>query len=208
MNAAGINVLYLTLDPETALCETNVNGKDYATIASYRVKEPLRVLDLTAIKAMPLPSVFDEDNRHNRSAILFLQKFADSISQKRSNHDIDIDYVPTQIVTEFFRYVKTSEKKSYNGILYESTQNPNGKCLALFLTRDEVLDEKYGLHILPNATTYYKKQYLEENNSSTKTAQAQLLIDINSNTSLSELPEPSVATKKRVDTILRKISDK
>ena len=45
MNAAGINVLYLTLDPNTALCETRTSGRDYATIASFRVTESIRGFD-------------------------------------------------------------------------------------------------------------------------------------------------------------------
>ena len=79
-------------DPNTALCETRTSGRDYATIASFRVTESIRVLDLTKIKKMSIPSIFDEDNRHNRSPVMFLQKFAENISQPRSNKNIDIEY--------------------------------------------------------------------------------------------------------------------
>lgn len=186
MNAAGINVLYLALDPETALCETNVGNMDYATIASFRIKNTIRVLDLTKIKSMALPSIFDEDNRHKRSPMLFLQRFSETISQKRSNRDIDIDYVPTQIVTEFFRYVRTGNTEKYAGILYESTQNPGGKCVALFLNRDEVLNQKYGIHIIPNATTFYKKQFIPVNDNNTAIAKSKLVENVLHNAKISD----------------------
>ena len=208
MNATGINVLYLTLDPDTALCETSVNGRDYATIASFRVKESIRVLDLTKIKTITIPSIFDEDNRHNRSPIVFLQKFAESISQPRNNKNIDIEYVPTQIVTEFFRYVKTNRSNGYAGILYDSTQNPGGKCLALFLNRDEVLNHKFGIHILPKATMYYKKEYIPIANDSTRRAKAEIFIDSISDKKIDELEKEATLSREAINNIIGKLETK
>lgn len=185
MNAEGINVLYLTLDPETALQETSVCGRGYATIVSLRVKDSVSVLDLTKIKSMKLPSVFDVENRNKRSPIMFLRKFAESISQQSTIKGID--YVPTQIVTEYFRYVQTANKGGYAGILYDSVQNPGGKCLVLFLTREEFLKEKYGLHIIPNATIYYQKIFELAPKEVTRNAKAKLLIDSLSNKTLEEI---------------------
>ncbi|MEI3090708.1 MAG: RES family NAD+ phosphorylase [Oscillospiraceae bacterium] len=208
MNATGINVLYLTLDPNTALCETRTSGRDYATIASFRVTESIRVLDLTKIKKMSIPSIFDEDNRHNRSPVMFLQKFAENISQPRSNKNIDIEYVPTQIVTEFFRYVKTSRSNGYAGILYESTQNPGGECLALFLTRDEVLNHKYGIHIIPKATTYHKKEYVTVDNNSTLIAKGKIHIDSLANEKVSELVKKQKIPKETIESIVKRTEQK
>lgn len=208
MNATGINVLYLTLDPNTALCETRTSGRDYATIASFRVTESIRVLDLTKIKKMSIPSIFDEDNRHNRSPVMFLQKFAENISQPRSNKNIDIEYVPTQIVTEFFRYVKTSRSNGYAGILYESTQNPGRECLALFLTRDEVLNHKYGIHIIPKATTYHKKEYVTVDNNSTLIAKGKIHIDSLANEKVSELVKKQKIPKETIESIVKRTEQK
>ncbi len=208
MNAAGINVLYLTLDSNTALCETRASSRDYATIASFRIRDPIRVLDLTKIKRMAIPSIFDEDNRHNRSSIVFLQKFAENISQPRSNKNIDIEYVPTQIVTEFFRYVKTSQSSGYAGILYESTQNPGGECLALFLTRDEVLNHKYGIHIIPRATTYHKKEYIPIDNNSTHTAIAKTLIESLQEKKVSELVKDPKIPKETIENFVKTLEQK
>lgn len=191
MNAAGINVFYLTLDPETALMETDVQGRDFASIASFRVRDAVTVLDLTKIKSMKLPSVFDEENRDKRSPILFLQKFAESISQQTDLKEID--YVPTQIVTEYFRYVKSSHPGGYAGILYDSAKNPGGKCLALFLSREDVLNEKYGIHLLPKATTYYKKRFEQVQSRDSYIAKGKLFVESIGDQPLSSLVDGNLA---------------
>ncbi len=194
MNAAGINVFYLTLDSKTALFETNEQGKDYATVACFKVKESITVLDLTKIKKK-LPSVFDAENRDNRSAILFLERFSHSISQKATSKNTD--YVPTQIVTEYFRYVAKNHGSKYDGIMYESAQNPNGICLALFLSREDVLAKKYGIHIVPKLTAYYQKQYQSVDNPGTQKAKAMMFIESQSKKKLSEIEEATVKIGER-----------
>lgn len=204
MNAAGISLLYLTLDVQTALCETDRPDRDYASVASYRLKDPMYVLDLSKISTMDIPSIFDIDNRQKRPAILFLKKFADSISTPRSNNDIGIDYVPTQIVTEFFRYVKPKDRHRYDGIMYNSTQNPGGKCLALFLTREEVLNKKFGIHIVPSQTSFFQKthRYEQVTNGQTKKAIASLLIDGISKTKVTDIGDAIACSAEEIDKLL------
>lgn len=50
-----------------------------------------------------------------------------------------IDYIPTQVVTEWFRTVFHFGKSSLDGILYPSTQNPRGHSLVLFANRYDVI---------------------------------------------------------------------
>lgn len=158
MNAAGINIFYLTLEPETSLSEISTIGRDFASIATFRLKETITVVDLTKIDSVRLPSIFDEKERNKRSAIRFLRRFVENISQPAVHKAID--YVPTQIVTEYFRHVYVHPKYgSVQGILYNSAQNPGGKCLALFLNRDEVLKGKYGVHMDKSKTLHYQKKY-------------------------------------------------
>lgn len=205
MNAEGINVLYLTLDPETALSETNICGRDYASVSSIRINDPIYVLDLTKIKSIKLPSVFDNENRNKRSPILFLQKFAESISQQSKVKGID--YVPTQIVTEYFRYVQTTNKQSYAGILYDSVQKPGGQCLALFLTREEFLNGKYGIHIIPKQTSFYEKKFEQIPEARTRSAITSLLIDSLSEKTLTEIENTRIIEegKETIEKLLRRI---
>ena len=119
-----------------------------------------------------------------------------------------IEYVPTQIVTEFFRYVKTSRSNGYAGILYESTQNPGGECLALFLTRDEVLNHKYGIHIIPKATTYHKKEYVTVDNNSTLIAKGKIHIDSLANEKVSGLVKKQKIPKETIESSVRRSEQK
>ena len=157
MNAEGIAVLYLTLDPETARSETDMVNKQFASIASFRVEDSLVVLDLTKLNSIRVPSIFDTDGRPKISTIRFLKRFNEQISQKVSLEQVD--YVPTQIVTEYFRYLNSSGTQKYQGILYNSAKKHDGKCLVLFLTREDVLEGKYGIHIIPRQTQYFRKKY-------------------------------------------------
>lgn len=169
MNAAGINMLYLTLEEETALREVYAADRERAVVVRYRVEEPLYVLDLARLEKMKLPSIFDAERREMSHAIKFLKMFAEDISKPKTNKNTDTEYVPTQIVTEYFRYVKPKNRDRYDGILYKSAQNPNGTCLVLFMNREEVLEGKHGIRIVPSDTTFYQKRYeLLENEETTR----------------------------------------
>ena len=157
MNAQGIPVLYLTLEPETAIEEVDSSEKQYASIASFRVESSFTVLDLTKLNNIKTPSIFDAEGRTKISSIHFLKRFNEQISQRVSIEQID--YVPTQIVTEYFRFLYGNATKQYQGILYNSAKRENGKCLALFFSREDVLNGKHGIHIIPKQTQYYRKSY-------------------------------------------------
>ena len=53
------------------------------------------------------------------------------------------EYVPTQVVAEYFRHVfRIDEKKSIDGIKFESTRHPGGICYSLFLTTEDCTDTR------------------------------------------------------------------
>jgi hypothetical protein len=80
----------------------------------------------------------------NRYAIDFLHSFVKSLAAKvvpgKREH---IDYVPTQVVTEWFRTAFRHAKSPIDGILYMSAQRAGGKSVVLFANkRDLVLSAK------------------------------------------------------------------
>lgn len=178
MNASGIEMLYLTLEEETAQKEAYNPNREYAVVVLYRVEDPIYVLDLSRLDTMDLPSIFDRERRETAHATKFLKRFADDISRPKVNEDTDTEYVPTQIVTEFFRYVRPKDRDRYDGILYKSTQNPGGKCLVLFMNREDVLTGKHGIHLIPTETHFFKKQYTEIVNEKTTEAKKALLANV------------------------------
>lgn len=142
MSPAGIPAFYGALKSKTAILETY--SKDdrprIATIATFRTLKNLLVLDLTRIPEFP--SLFDEQRRHLRPLILFLRNFAEAISQPVFKNDREqIEYVPTQIMTEYFRHLyKTESDEAIKGILYPSSQHPNNVACVLFLENEHCCD--------------------------------------------------------------------
>jgi hypothetical protein len=132
MSPAGIVMFYGALDQKTAIAEVFENNS-YVTIATFKTLKRLNVLDLTS--KLQVPSLFDQEHRYLRNAIIFLREFIQDITKPIPRNGIeDIEYVPTQIVTEFFRHIyKTKFKKKIDGIIYPSSRDKNGKNCVLFV---------------------------------------------------------------------------
>lgn len=102
MSPAGIPMFYGSDMEETALAEIDQSG--FATVAIFKTLKPFQVLDLTRIPAVP--SLFDQQSNHQRSAIIFLKNFLDDFAKKVEKDGREhIEYVPTQVATEYFRRV-------------------------------------------------------------------------------------------------------
>lgn len=132
MSAAGISVFYAAFDIVTARAETTLRsppGRSF-TCARWINSRPLAVLDLT--KLPDLPSVY-EVPRYNRDDLVFLRHFVHSITQPVSFDDkVHIDYVPTQIVTEYFRHhYQIRGSQGLDGIVYPSAQR-KGRSIVVF----------------------------------------------------------------------------
>jgi hypothetical protein len=148
MSPAGVSMFYGSLDEATALAETYVRydaTPAEATIAVFRVTERIPVLNLVDVP--PIPSFFgsDEANLH-RAAVSFLHDFnADltkSIAKDGREH---IEYVPSQIVTEYVRY-RLPEKahRQVKGIVYRSARRRKGIGCVLFFAHEDITLKDYG----------------------------------------------------------------
>lgn len=136
MSPAGISMFYGTYDEETARleCSSNHDGKGRFLIGCFHAKHPLLILDLTDI-SKPL---FWEQDRKYREKLTFLNSFSKEISKPiKLDNRIHIEYVPTQVFTEYLRYVfKYHGKKTLDGVKYRSSIN--GKpCIVLFYNQKE-----------------------------------------------------------------------
>lgn len=141
MCPAGISMFYGAMDKRTAELEVvkkdEIKNQDCVTMGGFKVIKPLQIVDFTVVKE--LPSIFDSKERKNYYLILFFLTFSKEIA-KEIIHDgrQHIEYIPTQILTEYFRYV--FEELSHihiDGIKYYSAKSPNEKCLVLFLDNKE-----------------------------------------------------------------------
>jgi hypothetical protein len=147
-SAAGISMFYGSADRKTALLEVkkNYNPKDCITSARFTIKQTVTFIDLTNL---PTISIFDEKKNEHYDTIAFLHRFIEIISEPLlRDHSEHIDYVPTQVVTEYLRHIFPDQfDKDIHGIKYNSAIN--GKiCYVLFFEQqhaanDDEPDNKY-----------------------------------------------------------------
>lgn len=141
MSPPGIPMFYGCDDPSTCLRET-ANELGRFAIGCFETRRPARILDLTRIPA--IPSIFeaipDSLEFRPREVLGFLNHIADEISRpiQRDNR-IHINYIPTQVVTEYVRTRLTRGGARIDGIKYESAVHPGNASYVIFATQDNLL---------------------------------------------------------------------
>lgn len=134
MSPAGIVMMYVSEDASTALHETATVAGTYAT-GKFRTNRAVTILDLGTLP--PIPSLFaelpDSLEYDPRKLLIFLHRLARDISRPIVRDDrVHIEYVPTQVVTEYVRSTKAPEKGRLDGIRYKSSRRDGGMSLVLF----------------------------------------------------------------------------
>ena len=149
MSPAGVSMFYGAADMRTALKETvrRRSRKKRVWAVQFESLIGLTLLDLTSLPDMP--SYFSRPGHDPE--VLFLQFFKRDLTRPvvadRCEH---IDYVPTQVFTEYVRYeMRTSDGKPFHGIIYPSSKT--GKpCYVIFANQEDCLDEvQYRLRSRP-----------------------------------------------------------
>lgn len=156
MSPAGIPMFYGSLEKKTALEESSDPNKNKPAIVSlsmFTTLDDVKILDLTNLPATP--SIFDEKMRNLRSSLSFLNDFlADFIRPITKDGREHIDYVPTQVVTEYFRHVFLDDGgKQIQGILYPSSRCKKGIACVFFFDQSNCTES-------PSSKTSWKKQWL------------------------------------------------
>lgn len=139
MNPAGISMFYCSKSKGLTLKEVvdfNDTKKPYYTTAIFRNNETLRLVDLSFLP--PLGSVFDETTNRERETLTFLKDFITDISKPIDYNDSIIEYIPTQIVTEYIRF---NPKLNVDGIIYPSSKDNSQYNIVLFYNHDESLEK-------------------------------------------------------------------
>jgi hypothetical protein len=120
MSPAGIPMFYGAKNPATAIQEVaiRVGEKDkWVTVGAFETSQPCTVVDFTDLP--PVPSMFDPERGYQRRPLLFLHEFVRQLSKPaRATHE-QIDYVPTQIVTEYLLRIFAKGQR-VAGLLYAS----------------------------------------------------------------------------------------
>lgn len=134
MNPAGISYFYLALDERTALAEVLEKPPVSAALAYFETKQNLNILDLAELP--PIPSVFDEGKADFREHLLFLFDFIDAITEPITrNGQEHIDYVPSQVVSEYLAQVFCTRTGKLDAVVYPSAMMPSGRNIVIFPIR-------------------------------------------------------------------------
>ena len=131
MSPAGISMFYAAFDEITSILESSNkgDGKGWFLTGDFVTKKELNVLDLTEL---PTPITFWLENFEE---IAFLKSFHQEITRPIVRDDrIHSEYVPSQVFTEFLRYMYKGEK--LDGMIYNSSLD-GAKNVVLFCNQKE-----------------------------------------------------------------------
>lgn len=136
MSPAGISIFYGATDRATAIAEAGAHAAfRYVTTAEFTPTRELRLIDLTNLPA--LPSIFDAAAHPEYYILRFLQMFIHDITLpvELDGHE-HIDYVPTQVFTEYFRHAFPGR---VDGLMFPSVQGP-GNNVVVFVGPGQCAD--------------------------------------------------------------------
>ena len=145
MSPPGIVMFYVSDEAKTALREVakdpTCDAGRYA-IGKFRTLREARILDLTSIPS--LPSIFervpDSLEYDPRPPLIFLNYFVAELSKPIArDSSVYVEYIPSQVVTEYFRTVFVHEGVPLAGICYPSARHPGGRSLVLFASQDNLV---------------------------------------------------------------------
>ena len=135
MNPAGISYMYLAFEQDTALTEVRQsNGLLQAAIGRFETQRETHILDLTNLPEKP--SIFDDQCHDELVGLLFIDEFVKEIIKPvEKNGSEYIEYVPSQVVSEFFALIFRLQNDIHlDGIKYPSAVHKDGYNLVLFPT--------------------------------------------------------------------------
>ena len=132
MSPAGISIFYGATDRVTAIAEAGSHTfHRYVVTGEFTPTRELQLIDLTNLP--DVPSIFDAGGHKDYFALRFMHKFVHDVTLPVELDGREhIDYVPTQVFTEYMRY---SFPEAVDGLMFPSTQGP-GKNVVLFFGPD------------------------------------------------------------------------
>lgn len=154
MSPAGIPMFYGAFDLETSIAETYqpCNMEKKAICGVFKPVRHLVMIDLS--RPFEVPTIFDEEGKMTRTKLQFLEDFIEDFTKPIDREDrAHIDYVPTQIVTEYFRHkFRTADGIPCDGVIYPSSKSFGKRALVIFADSGQCAPREYD---------FYEPQILE-----------------------------------------------
>ena len=143
MSPAGIPMFYGAFELETSVKETYEPESPLtkkAVVGNFYPCRALNLIDLS--KAFKIPSIFEQDQSfrfEKRFLFDFIRDFTKPIERAERAH---IDYVPTQIVTEYFRHILSKENSGkIDGVIYPSSKNTGHQAIVIFADNEQCVEK-------------------------------------------------------------------
>lgn len=134
MNPPGISMFYGADRRNLAVAEIR---HSMASVGTFRINRPIRVLDLANLP--DVPGFFSTAYRVEQRILSFLSDFADIIVQQVDRNDrVNVDYIPTQVFTEFLRDFQFKGGE-IDGLRYQSATGEKGTNYVLFAGQKDVV---------------------------------------------------------------------
>lgn len=167
MSPAGISYFYGAEDPDTCVAEVRPYVGAEVVIATFWNEGPLHLLDLVDLP--PDESIFDQSGYDFRIEELikpFLREFSNEIAKPVMTGFEAIDYVPTQVFSEFIK--NNTWGHHIHGIRYKSALRRSGVSIVLFRGAEISLGPNRWLEFVDTARQkvteiHYKTEDAEEN---------------------------------------------
>lgn len=141
MSPPGIVMFYVSDNAETALREIAKCPGTFA-IGEFRMRREAMILDLANVPRVPsiFESIPDTLEYDPRPPAIFLNYFATELSKPIERDDrVHVEYIPTQVITEYFRTEFLHDGRRIDGIRYRSARHLDHCSLVLFATQDEMV---------------------------------------------------------------------
>ena len=135
MNPPGIPMFYGAEDGPSAIAESRAGEP---VLARFQTEIPMTLVDLADLP--PIPGFFSTAPRRHRQGLSFLHQLTREMAEPVEQNDrVNVDYIPTQIVTEFIRD-RSFSGFSPHGIRYVSALGSTAANVVLFAGPDNVVD--------------------------------------------------------------------
>lgn len=134
MNPPGIPMFYGSDSQDLAIIESQ---NTRVSIGIFTNTKPITIIDLANMPK--IPGFYSNTPRRTILGLEFLYKFAEQIAKPVARDDrVHIEYIPTQILSEYFREFGVGNQK-IDGVSYRSATGHQGINTVLFATQSNLI---------------------------------------------------------------------
>jgi len=130
-NAQGVSCLYLANEIDTTIQEVRAGAFDFISVGEFELQQDIIVLDLKSIDQIS-PFIDNLDYMEHAINKENLSKINLEMGKTLRRSDSDLDYVPTQYISDFIKSIQHNGNSEYAGLEYNSTMSTSGFNLAIF----------------------------------------------------------------------------